>query len=70
MVEQWVKDLTESVIGTSQLCVGDEVLHPDGRKVKITDGQYWGTYGLSNFWYWREILPDGKLGKEEHGYGW
>jgi len=70
MVKQWVKDLVEDVCGTSDLKVGAVVKHPDGRTVKITSGQYWGTYGLSNFWHWREVLPDGSLGKEESGYGW
>ena len=51
---------------------GDIVKHPDGYEVKITSGYYLDpTYGrLSNFWYWKRVLPDGKLGKEEHGYGW
>lgn len=51
--------------------VGDRVNHPSGRMVEITSGQFWGTYGLSNFWHWREVLPDGSLSdKDEHGYGW
>lgn len=70
MVEQWIKDLTESILGSAPFAVGDIVKHPDGRTVKITSGQYWGTHGISNFWYWREVLPNGELGPEEHGYGW
>lgn len=70
-VEQWVVDLTEEIIGKSPFEVGDVVKHPDGRTVKITNGQYWGTHGLSNFWYWREVKPDGSLSDpEESGYGW
>lgn len=70
-VEPWVRELTESVIGSSPFEVGDIVKRPDGRMVKIIGGHYWGTYGLSNFWYWREVLPDGKLSdKQESGYGW
>jgi len=45
---------------------------PDGKrpcKVKLVDGQYWGTYGLSNHWRWRRVLKNGKLGKVEFGYG-
>jgi hypothetical protein len=68
-MRQWVKDLVEKNI-PSQMEVGKILKHPDGRTVKITSGKYWGTHGLSNFWYWREVLPNGKLGKEEHGYGW
>jgi len=70
-VEQWVKDLTEEVLGGSPFEIGDTVIHPDGRKVRIVGGQYWGTYGLSNFWEWREVLHDGKLSNVvESGYGW
>ncbi len=65
-----VKSLVENVCGTSKLSVGKIVQHPDGRTVKITSGQFWGEYGVSNFWYWREVNPDGKLGREESGYGW
>jgi hypothetical protein len=68
MTEEWVKELTESVMGGPPFKVGD-VVKRDRRIVKIVGGQYWGEYGLSNFWYWREVLPDG-LGPEEHGYGW
>lgn len=71
MVEQWVKDLMDRVSGPSLMEVGLVLAHPDGRTVKITSGQYWGDHGLSNFWYWREVLADGTLSEtEEHGYGW
>ncbi len=71
MVEPWIIQLTESVIGSSPFRIGDIVKRPDGREVKIISGQYWGAYGLSNFWRWREIMPDGSLSKiEEQGYGW
>lgn len=66
-----VRRLTESVIGGPPFKIGDTVSHPDGRTVRITNGQYWGTHGLSNFWYWREVLPGGALSETlEHGYGW
>lgn len=67
-----VKGIVESQNGNGKpLSVGLVCKHPDGRTVKITSGQYWGTYGLSNFWYWREVMPDETLAdKEEHGYGW
>jgi hypothetical protein len=65
-----VKELTEEVLGPSDLEVGKVVEHPDGRTVKIVSGQYWGERGLSNFWTWQEVMPDGSLGPEEHGYGW
>ena len=54
-VAQWVRDLTEEVMGGPPFAVGDTVKHSDGRTVKIMAGQYWGTYGLSNFWYWQEV---------------
>jgi hypothetical protein len=37
--------------------------------VMITDGTYMSNGRLSNFWYWRRVLPDGSLGKTECGYG-
>ena len=71
MVEQWVKDMTEEVFGKrDSMKPGAVLVHPDGRTVKITSGQYWGRYGYSNFWYWREVRADGTLGPLEHGYGW
>ena len=70
MIEQWVKDLTEKHC-PNQMEVGKTLKHPDGRSVKIISGQFWGEHGLSNFWYWREVLPDGTLSETlEHGYGW
>lgn len=54
----------------SSMEVGKIIPHPDGRMVKIMSGQYWGQHGVSNFWTWREVKKNGKLGKEEHGYGW
>ncbi len=53
--------------GVRPLCVGDVVPHPEsGRMVGITDGQYWGTYGLSNFWDWEDV----ETGEKDCGYGW
>jgi hypothetical protein len=69
-VEQWVKDLTERHFGKCEMAIGKRMRHPDGRMVFIVDGQYWGEFGVSNFWYWREVKADGKLGKTECGYGW
>ncbi len=69
-MERWAKELTESVFGEEPFAVGDTVRHPDGRNVRIVDGRYWGTHGISNFWTWREVLPSGELGHKESGYGW
>ncbi len=69
MIKGWVKELVEETFQCN-MEVGKIVEHPDGRKVKIIDGQFWGTYGVSNFWYWREVLENGELGELEHGYGW
>lgn len=71
MAKSFGQEFTESVIGGAPFKVGDTVQHPDGRKVKIIRGQWWGTYGLSNHWSWQEVLEDGTLSdKVEHGYGW
>ena len=70
-VSRVVRELAESVIGEAPFEVGDRVIHPKDGLVEITSGQYWGTHGLSNFWYWKKVLPDGTLDSEErHGYGW
>ena len=69
-MEAWVKEIVESSIDGHPLRIGEIVKHPDGRTVKITGGQFYGKHGVSNFWYWHEVLEDGTLGPEEHGYGW
>lgn len=69
-VSRFVKDLVKKTVGESKMKVGKIVRHPDGRTVKIVGGKYWGTYGLSNHWTWREVRSDGSLGPQEDGYGW
>jgi len=41
----------------------------DCYKVEIIDGQYWGSYGLSNAWSWYRLTRNSKRGRKEHGYG-
>lgn len=66
-MERWVQEIWEDGIEGRPLRAGDVCEHPEtGRMVKITSGQYWGTYGLSNFWYWKDV----ETGEEGHGYGW
>lgn len=69
-VSHFARSITEEVLGGAPFKIGDVVKHPDGRKVQITGGQYWGEHGLSNWWSWCEMLPNGELGKSESGYGW
>ena len=71
-MENFARNFNQNLASKSSMKVGATILHPDGRTVKIKSGQYLdSTYGrVSNFWWWNEVLPDGKLGKEEHGYGW
>lgn len=70
-VASWVKNMVERHTGSSPFEIGMTVKHPDGRPVKIVDGQYWGEHGVSNFWRWKEVLKDGSLSdKTEYGYGW
>lgn len=67
---KWVRDLTEEVM-PQQFDIGDVITSPDGRRVKIVGGEYWGEHGLSNFWSFREVMGNGKLSKKlEHSYGW
>ncbi len=66
-----MQKLVQDVFGKSTLEVGMIITHQKtGKLVKITRGSYWGAYGVSNFWHWREVLPDGTLSKDEEcGYG-
>lgn len=52
VVEEWVKELTESVIGGSPVEVGQHYVHPEQGEIQIESGQYWGRHGISNFWTW------------------
>jgi len=70
MIENWVKELVNEHMGKSSMKIGEVIQHPKGYPVKVVDGQYWGTYGLSNFWSWRRVKPDGSLGRLVSGYGW
>lgn len=71
---EFVRGIVERHMG-KQVChtmqIGDRVRYgKDGRIVQITAGRFWGEMGMSNFWYWREVLPNGELAKNvEHGYG-
>jgi hypothetical protein len=68
-VADWVKKMVEDNF-PCHLEIGKTVQHRDGRNVLIIAGQFWGTHGISNFWHWREVLPNGTLGPKECGYGW
>jgi len=62
------KDLTYKYFGNS-LAVGKYFVYRR-RPIKIVCGQFMGTYGLSNYWDWREVLPSGELSeKKKSGYG-
>lgn len=71
-LHQIIKEINEEGARASVMRIGKILKHPDGRKVKITKGCYLDPiYGrVSNVWCWREIKSNGKLGKEESGYGW
>ena len=69
-VKDWVKELVEETMGESPLKIGQRIQHESGCEVEITAGQYWGACGLSNFWEWCEVLPDGSLGRTGCGYGY
>ena len=64
-VEPWVVELTESVIGGPPVEIGKRYWHPEDGLIEIVSGQYWGTHGLSNFWYWKVVAS----GEVKHGYG-
>jgi hypothetical protein len=62
--------LTERTFGKSAMKIGHIIKHPDGRYVEVVDGCLWADGGYSNFWFWREVKPDGTLGRLEYGDGW
>ena len=80
-LSNWVRQKNEE--GSPGWKVGTRVIYQHGNSlydypelkgklVEITGGSYLGGYGrVSNFWYWRKVLKNGKLSKKEyHGYGW
>jgi hypothetical protein len=68
-LHQIARQITEEAYGPP-LEIGKRYQQDDGTIIEIVDGQFWGTYGLSNFWYWRDVRPDGSLSpKRKHGYG-
>jgi len=70
LIRESCREINEELLGGPPFSVGETVRRPDGRMVKITGGQYYSNGRISNFWHWREVLPGGKLGSEESGYGW
>lgn len=70
------QSLTKKYFG-NKLAIGKYFVHRpegkgDGYPVCITNGCFLdATYGrLSNHWYWKKVLPNGKLSsEEENGYG-
>lgn len=65
------RQITEEAVGSTKMKVGKIVNHPKYGRVKILDGQFWGTFGLSNFWYWKKVDKKNKpYGRTFHGYGW
>jgi hypothetical protein len=64
-VADWVKKITEDVIGGSPLEIGKTYMHPEDGLIKVVMGSYWGNHGLSNFWYWTVEAT----GETHHGYG-
>lgn len=37
--------------------------------VYVVSGNYMVGGRISNFWYWKRVLPDGTLSETENGYG-
>lgn len=64
-VAPWVRELTEEAVGGASLRIGGRYVHPEHGEIEVTDGQYWGTYGVSNFWHWTVVAT----GEKKHGYG-
>lgn len=66
-MEKWVKDLVESEL-PNKLVIGHYYIINE-KPAKLVGGTYWGTYGISNFWYWKYI-DTGRLSRNKvSGYG-
>jgi hypothetical protein len=65
MVDEWVKRMTEDVLGKAPLEIGHRYQHPTDGQIEVIGGQYWGEHGLSNHWTWR-VLATGEI---KSGYG-
>ncbi len=64
MLEPWVQaiiDDNNAARGFVPLTIGQKCWH-EGRPVKITDGQYMGRHGISNFWYFDYLDAEGGSG--------
>ena len=71
-IQAAVNTMLEDLAKQSNMKIGEVVKHPDGRNVKVVEGHYLDPVfkRVTNFWYWREVLPNGELGSKECGYGW
>lgn len=65
MVANWVKELTEEVLGGPPVAIGKNYEHPEDGPITIVGGRYWGDRGLSNHWTWDVIAT----GERKGGYG-
>jgi hypothetical protein len=73
MAKQITLDMDKATTATgfvpcSELAVGSYYMLR-GRLIKMTEGGYWGDFGVSNHWTWRPVLKSGLLGPEKCGYG-
>lgn len=69
MIHPIAKGIVEEVFGDIPIPeIGKRYLY-NNRIVEITGGQFWGTHGVSNFWKFRYVNPDGLLGEKGGDYG-
>src|SRR3972149_377149 len=60
VVPCWVRNRGRQRERQRPLHIGQRIRHESGVTVEIVNGQFLGGYGrISNFWYWRGVLPDG-----------
>ena len=70
MLSQIARKINEGIAAKSKMKIGKIVKHPDGRRVKVVSGNFLVGGRVSNFWCWREVFVNGRLGEKESGYGW
>ena len=64
------QEMNQELASKSSMKIGENILHPDGRTVRVKSGTFLSGGRVSNFWTWNEVKSNGSLGPDESGYGW
>ncbi len=67
LTEEDKKIIEEGNVHASELRINKVYIYNE-KPVYMIDGSYLSDGRISNYWYWCEILEDGKLGEIQKGY--